>query len=75
MLFYVKRFLSLEIVVTLLLGGVGYWGIRHFHLPLVLKTTTQTVSFGVAARFGLRVGHFWSRAVTPLLRVRPMLVN
>jgi len=27
MLFYIKRYLSLEIVVTLLLGGLGYWAI------------------------------------------------
>ena len=37
MLFYIKRFLSLEIAVTLLLGGLGYWGMLRSNLPLVLR--------------------------------------
>jgi membrane protease YdiL (CAAX protease family) len=58
MLFYVKRFLSLEIIVTLLLGGVGYWGIRHNHLPLVLRVTAQTVGFGIAGSVWLAIWTF-----------------
>src|SRR5438094_4347640 len=33
MLFYVKKYLWLDLTVTLLLGGIGYWGIRYFSLP------------------------------------------
>jgi len=48
MLFYIKRFLSLEIAVTLLLGGVGYWGIRRIGLPLMIKATPQAIALGIA---------------------------
>jgi|SRR5579863_448215 len=55
MLFYIKRFLSLEIAVTLLLGGLGYWGIRHNHLPLVLDASPWQVALGVAGSLWLTV--------------------
>lgn len=48
MLFYIKRFLSLEIAITLLLGGLGYWGIRSMGLPLELRPTRQAVILGIA---------------------------
>jgi hypothetical protein len=32
--FYVKKYLSLDLTVTLLLGGIGYWGILVFVIPL-----------------------------------------
>ena len=48
MLFYIKRYLSLEIAITLLLGGLGYWGIRSMGLPLDLRPTPQAVMFGIA---------------------------
>ncbi|HVO81953.1 MAG TPA: type II CAAX endopeptidase family protein [Terriglobales bacterium] len=47
MLFYIKRYLSLEITITLLLGGVGYWGIQSSGLPLALKATRQAIFFGI----------------------------
>jgi hypothetical protein len=34
MLFYVKKYLWLDLTVTLLLGGIGYWGIPVFVVPL-----------------------------------------
>lgn len=55
MLFYIKRFVSLEIVVTLLLGGLGYWGIRHNHLPLTLQVTPREIALGVAGSLWLAV--------------------
>jgi membrane protease YdiL (CAAX protease family) len=55
MLFYIKRFLSLEVVVTLLLGSVGYWGIRHYNLPCPIKVTPQAVALGVAGSIWLGV--------------------
>jgi membrane protease YdiL (CAAX protease family) len=55
MLFYIKRFLSLEIAVTLLLGGLGYWGIRHNHLPLVLDISPRAIGLGVAGSLWLAV--------------------
>ena len=53
MLFYIKRYLSLEIVVTLLLGGLGYWGIRRNALPFDLRATPQRIAFGVAGSLWL----------------------
>src|ERR1700730_19322622 len=47
MLFYIKRYLSLEIVVTLLLGGLGYWAIRRNGLPLNLRLTPQVIAPGL----------------------------
>jgi len=47
-LFYIKRYLSLEIVVTLVLGGLGYWGIRRNALPFDLRPTPQRIAFGIA---------------------------
>jgi membrane protease YdiL (CAAX protease family) len=55
MLFYVKRFLSLEIVVTLLLGGLGYWGIRRYHLPLILDISPRAIALGVSGSLWLAV--------------------
>ena len=55
MLFYIKRFLSLEIAVTLLLGGFGYWGIRYNHLPLILDISPREIGLGVAGSLWLAV--------------------
>ena len=48
MLFYIKKYLTLEIIVTMLLGGMGYWGIRRNGLPLDLNPTPRVVLLGVA---------------------------
>ena len=48
MLFYVKRFLSLEIIVTALLGGIGFWGIRHNGLPCDLRPSMARIALGIA---------------------------
>ncbi|MGH9499562.1 MAG: lysostaphin resistance A-like protein [Terriglobales bacterium] len=61
MLFYIKRFLSLEIAVTLLLGGLGYWGIRHNHLPLTLRINPREIALGAA-------GSLWLAAWTLLVQ-------
>jgi len=58
MLFYVKRYLSLEILVTLLLGGLGYWGIRRHGLPLELTLTWQVIGMGVAGSAWLTLWTF-----------------
>lgn len=55
MLFYIKRFLSLEIAVTLLLGGLGYWGIRYDHLPFTLRVAPREIALGVAGSLWLAV--------------------
>jgi membrane protease YdiL (CAAX protease family) len=52
-LFYIKRYLSLEIVVTLLLGGLGYWGIWRNAFPFDLKPTPQRIVLGVACSLWL----------------------
>jgi membrane protease YdiL (CAAX protease family) len=46
MLFYIKRFLGLEILVTLLLGGVGYCGMRWRALAFVATPTPRAIAFG-----------------------------
>lgn len=58
MLFYIKRYLSLEIVVTLLLGGLGYWGIRHNGLPLEIRPTSQVIIMGVGGSLWLTLWTF-----------------
>ncbi len=55
MLFYIKKFLSLEIAVTLLLGGLGYWGIRWKGLPLELASRPRTIILGFAGAFWLTI--------------------
>jgi uncharacterized protein len=59
-LFYVKRYLSLEIVLTLLLGGAGYWGIRQNGLPFNVTPTSQVIFFGIAGSIWLAL---WTRLV------------
>jgi membrane protease YdiL (CAAX protease family) len=58
MLFYIKRFLSLEIAVTFLLGGLGYWGMQRSDLPLVLRVTPRVVAMGVAGSLWLTLWTF-----------------
>jgi len=60
-LFYIKRFLTLEIAVTLLLGGLGYWGIRHSHLPFTLTINPREIALGIA-------GSLWLAAWTLLVQ-------
>jgi membrane protease YdiL (CAAX protease family) len=46
MLFYVKKYLWLDLAVTLLLGGIGYWGIWHFSLPFNIALNQLTLLQG-----------------------------
>jgi len=48
MLFYIKRYLTLEIAVTLVLGGAGLWGIRYLGLPLNLEVSPRAIALGIA---------------------------
>jgi membrane protease YdiL (CAAX protease family) len=47
MLFYVKKFIWLNLGVTLLLGGAGYFGISYFQLPVTISLTSYSVVFGL----------------------------
>src|SRR5918912_1089505 len=58
MLFYVKRSLPMEIAVTLLLVGLGYWGIRSNGLALNLTLSSQVIIFGVTGAFWLTIWTF-----------------
>ena len=60
MLFYIKRYLSLEIVVTLLLGGAGCWAIRRYGLPFNVTPTSQVIVFGIVGSIWLAL---WTRLV------------
>ena len=48
MLFYIKKYLSLEILITLLLGGSGYWEITLHRYPLELRPDRHAIFFGLA---------------------------
>jgi len=58
MLFYIKRYLSLEILVTLLLGGLGYWGIRRNGFPLEIRVTPHAILMGLGGSLWLTVWTF-----------------
>jgi membrane protease YdiL (CAAX protease family) len=60
LLFYVKRYLALEVAVTILLGGLGLWGIRYEGLSFNLRPTTRSVVLGIAGFVWLAV---WTRLV------------
>jgi membrane protease YdiL (CAAX protease family) len=49
MLFYVKKYIWLNLATTLLLGGVGLAGISWLHLPVTLSVDPYTVAFGLCA--------------------------
>lgn len=49
MLFYVKKYLWLDLAVTLTLGGLGYGGISYFALPLVLALTPNVIFYAIAS--------------------------
>jgi len=46
LLFYVKKYLWLDVAVTLVLGGVGYGGISYFDLPAAFTVTPSAVLQG-----------------------------
>jgi uncharacterized protein len=48
MLFYVKKYIWLDVAVTVLLAGIGYAGIRYFDLPINLSFTWVALAQGVA---------------------------
>jgi len=58
MLFYNKRYLGLEIAVTVLLGGLGYWGMRRSGLAFELHVTARTVLLGLAGTLWLTLWTF-----------------
>ena len=60
MLFYIKKYLSLEILITLLLGGFGYWQIKLHRFPLELRPDRHAISFGLAGFVWLAL---WTRLV------------
>ncbi len=47
--------------MTLLLGGLGYWGIRHNHLPFIFDISPREIALGVA-------GSMWLAAWTLLVQ-------
>lgn len=46
MLFYVKRYIWLDLTVTALLGGFGYYGIRVFSVPFNLSFQLVNIFYG-----------------------------
>jgi len=48
-LFYAKKYFWLDLTVTLILGGLGYAGIRYFSLPWNLLITSTAIWQGVVS--------------------------
>jgi len=49
MLFYVKKYIWLDVAMTIFLAGIGYSGIRYYHLPITLLFTWVAIVQGVAS--------------------------
>jgi membrane protease YdiL (CAAX protease family) len=60
MLFYAKKYLWLDLVVTVLLGGIGYWGVTSLAIPVPFALTPLSVLQGFA---GFLVITLWTFAV------------
>ena len=60
MLFYVKKYLWLDLAVTLTLGGLGYGGISYFNLP---ATFTITASAFLQGLFSFLIITIWTFTV------------
>jgi membrane protease YdiL (CAAX protease family) len=45
--FYVKKYLSLDLTVTLLLGGIGYWGIRYLSYHFTHNLAVPVLAHGL----------------------------
>lgn len=80
MLFYVKKYLWLDLVVTILLGGIGYWGITYFSIPVPSALTPVSFlqgfasfllitlwTFGVQKGYALVRGEAYAQAITTSL--------
>jgi membrane protease YdiL (CAAX protease family) len=52
MLFYIKRFISLEIAVIVVFGALGYWGMQSRNVSFVAAEPTKAVGLGL-------VGALW----------------
>ncbi len=64
MLFYAKKYLWLDLVVTLILGGIGCWGVISFSIPVPFEVTPFSLVQGVAGfvlitlwTFGIQKGY------------------
>lgn len=60
MLFYAKKYMWLDLLVMLLLGGIGYWGIRSFSISVPFEMTPLAVMQGVT---GFLLIAMWTLAV------------
>lgn len=68
MLFYVKKWILLDLLVTLVLAGAGYGGIRYFSLPIHIEWNLATVLYSLIAfaaigswTFLVQAGYAWFR--------------
>ena len=55
MLFLLKRSVLAELAVALLLGGVGWWGMRALRVPYELHLGLRAVAWGILGAFLLAV--------------------
>jgi membrane protease YdiL (CAAX protease family) len=49
MLFYVKKSLWLDLIVTILLGGLGYLGMQYFSVPFRVSLSAESCVQGFAS--------------------------
>lgn len=77
MLFYVKKYLWLDLVATFLLGGIGYGGITFFSIPVPFAVNPVSLlqglvsfllitawTFAVQKGYALIKGEEYARAIT-----------
>jgi len=80
MLFYAKKYLWLDLVVTVLLGGIGYWGVTYFSISVPFELTPLSIlqgfisfslitlwTFGVQKGYALLRGEAYAQAITASL--------
>jgi membrane protease YdiL (CAAX protease family) len=58
MLFYIKKYLLLEITVTLILGGCGIWGIKQFQIPVTFEPSPRILLGGALGAVWLTIWTF-----------------
>jgi membrane protease YdiL (CAAX protease family) len=70
MLFYVKKYIWLNLGVTVLLGGAGLFGISYFHVPVTISLTSYSIVFGLVSAAVVTVWTFTVQNGYALIRGR-----
>ena len=68
MLFYVKKYIWLNLGVTFLLGGAGLFGISYFQVPVTSSLTSYSIVFGLCSAAVVTVWTFTVQTGYALIR-------